>query len=298
MTHTHSHSHTKGTPEKNLFITMMLNLLITVVQIAGGILSGSLSLISDAFHNLSDAAAIIVTYIALRYSRKPKTFKYTFGFKRAEILAAMLNASTLIIICFFMIKEAIERLQHPTAIEGSLMLIVAVIGLAANIIGTMLLKPGSQDNLNLRATYFHLLSDSIASVAIMIGAAGIIYFNIYWIDPVLTIGISLYIVREAYSIVKEAADVVMMSSPASIDIQEVRSVIEAISGVKNIHHVHIWKLNDADTHFEAHIEVENISTQEATEIQKLIERELHARYDIHHTTLQFECNKCTQQDIV
>ena len=277
---------------------MMLNLLITVVQIAGGILSGSLSLISDAFHNLSDAAAIIVTYIALRYSRKPKTFKYTFGFKRAEILAAMLNASTLIIICFFMIKEAIERLQHPTAIEGSLMLIVAVIGLAANIIGTMLLKPGSQDNLNLRATYFHLLSDSIASVAIMIGAAGIIYFNIYWIDPVLTIGISLYIVREAYSIVKEAADVVMMSSPASIDIQEVRSVIEAISGVKNIHHVHIWKLNDADTHFEAHIEVENISTQEATEIQKLIERELHARYDIHHTTLQFECNKCTQQDIV
>jgi cobalt-zinc-cadmium efflux system protein len=197
-----------------------------------------------------------------------------------------------------MIKEAIERLQHPTAIEGTLMLIVAVIGLAANIIGTMLLKPGSQDNLNLRAAYFHLLSDSIASVAIMIGAAGIIYFNMYWIDPVLTIGISLYIVREAYSIVKEAADVVMMSSPASIDIQEVRSVIEAISGVKNIHHVHIWKLNDADTHFEAHIEVENISTQEATEIQKLIERELHARYDIHHTTLQFECNKCMQQDIV
>jgi cobalt-zinc-cadmium efflux system protein len=298
MSHNHSHTNSQGTSEKSLFVTMFLNFIITVAEVIGGILSGSLSLISDALHNFSDGIAIIITYAAIRLSKKPRTYKYTFGMKRAEILAAIINASTLIIISFFLIREAIVRFAHPSPITGGLMLIVASLGLIANVIGTLLLKKDSEDNINIRAAYFHLLSDAVSSLAVIIGAVFIIIYKIYWIDPVLTILISIYILKETYEIVKEAIEVLMMSSPKGIDLSELQLVVEAISGVKNIHHVHLWKLNDNDTHFEAHIEVENISVYETTEIQKEIEHQLHDKFEINHTTLQFECNKCGNKTIV
>src|ERR1035437_621046 len=286
MSNNHSHSHSQVISEKNLFVTMALNFIITIAEVIGGLLSGSLSLISDALHNFSDGIAIIITYIAIRLSKKPRSYKYTFGMKRAEILAAVINASTLIIISFFLIKEAILRFANPSPITGSLMLIVASLGLIANVIGTLLLKKGSADNINIRAAYFHLLSDAVSSLAVIIGAIFIILYKIYWIDPVLTILISLYILKETYEIVKEALDVLMMTSPEGIDLHGLQLAVEEISGVKNIHHVHLWKLNDNDTHFEAHVEVENISICETTEIQKEIEHKLHDKYEINHTTLQ------------
>lgn len=298
MSHNHSHNSGSETSEKNLFITMALNFFITIAEVIGGFISGSLSLISDALHNFSDGIAIIITYIAMRLSKKPKTFKYTFGLKRAEIIAAIINASTLIIISFFLIKEAIERFYNPSPITGSLMLIVAALGLIANIAGTLLLKKGSEGNLNIRAAYFHLLSDAVSSLAVIIGAVFIIFYKIYWIDPLLTILISVYILKETYEIVKEALDVIMMSSPEGIDLNELKLLVESINGVKNIHHIHLWKLNDIDTHFEAHIEVEDMVVSKTAEIQKLIEHELHDRHEINHTTLQFECDKCSTKSIV
>jgi len=297
MAHNHSHS-AESTSEKNLFITMAVNFSITIAEVIGGFLSGSLSLISDALHNFSDGIAIIITYIAMRLSKKPRTFKYTFGLKRAEIIAAIINASTLIIISFFLIKEAIERFYNPSPITGSLMLIVAALGLVANVIGTLLLKKGSEGNLNIRAAYFHLLSDAVSSLAVIIGAVFIIFYKIYWIDPLLTILISIYILKETYEIVKEALDVIMMSSPAGINLDELKILVEGIPGVINIHHVHLWKLNDNDTHFEAHIEVEDMVVSKTIDIQKLIEQELHERYEINHTTLQFECDKCDTPKLV
>ena len=294
----HNHNKAEETSEKNLFITMALNFFITAAEVIGGLISGSLSLISDALHNFSDGIAIIITYIAMRLSKKPRTFKYTFGLKRAEIIAAIINASTLIIISFFLIKEAILRFYTPSPIAGSLMLIVASLGLIANIAGTLLLKKGSKNNLNIRAAYFHLLSDAISSLAVIIGAVFIIFYKIYWIDPLLTILISIYILKETYEIVKEALDVIMMSSPAGINLDELKILVEGIPGVINIHHVHLWKLNDNDTHFEAHIEVEDMAVSKTIDIQKLIEHELHDRYEINHTTLQFECDKCDTKKLV
>lgn len=298
MSHNHSHNHGSGTSEKNLFITMALNFFITIAEVIGGFISGSLSLISDALHNFSDGIAIIITYIAMRLSKKPKTFKYTFGLKRAEIIAAIINASTLIIISFFLIKEAIERFYNPSPITGSLMLIVAALGLIANIAGTLLLKKGSEGNLNIRAAYFHLLSDAVSSLAVIIGAVFIIFYKIYWIDPLLTILISLYILKETYEIVKEALEVIMMSSPDGIDLNELKILVESLSGVKNVHHIHLWKMNDNDTHFEAHIEVEDMLVSKTAEVQKLIEHELHERYEINHTTLQFECGVCENKNMI
>ncbi len=277
---------------------MVINFIITVVEVVGGIVSGSLSLLSDAIHNFSDGIAIIVSYIAIRLSKRPRTLKYTFGLKRAEILAAIINASTLIIISFFLIREAIERFFNPTPITGNLMLGVAAVGLLANIIGTALLRKSSERNINMRAAYFHLLSDAVSSFAVIIGAVFIILFNILWIDPALTILISLYILKETYEIVKESVDVIMMSTPPDIDITEVQRALEAVPGVRNIHHVHLWKLNDADIHFEGHIDVEDVPVSRTAGIRGEIERCLHDRYDINHTTLQFECDSCRAKGLI
>jgi len=298
MAQNHSHIAPGGQLENNLFITMLLNFLITVVEIAGGIVSGSLSLLSDAIHNFSDGIAIIVSYIAIRLSKRPRTLKYTFGLKRAELLAAIINASTLIVISFFLIKEAIERFSNPTPITGNLMLIVAAIGLVANIVGTVLLKRGSDQNINIRAAYVHLLSDAVSSLAVIIGAVFIMVFNITWIDPALTILISIYILKETYDIVKEAVDVIMMSSPAGIDMDDLQRTVEAIPGVRNMHHVHLWKMNDTDIHFEAHIDVDDVLLSRTADIRRQIEKSLHDKHEINHTTLQFECDSCRTKDLV
>jgi cobalt-zinc-cadmium efflux system protein len=285
-------------PVKNLFITMGLNFFITIVEVIGGLTAGSLSLISDALHNFSDGLAIIITYVAIKLSQRPKTPKHTFGLKRAEIIAAIINAITLIIISFFLIKEAIGRFANPSPITGSLMLIAASLGLMANVGGTFLLKKGSSNNLNIRAAYFHLLSDAASSLAVIIGAVFIIFYKIYWIDPLLTVLISLYILKEAYQIVKESVDILMMSNTAEIDLNEIKEIVEKIPGVINIHHIHLWKLNDNDTHFEAHLEVRDMAVSQTAEIQKLISQNLQKRYKINHTTLQFECQVCDKFDII
>ncbi len=298
MPHQHA-ANVAGMPvEKRLFITMLLNFLITVLEIAGGVVSGSLSLLSDAIHNFSDGVAVIVSYLALRLGRKPRTLKYTFGLKRAEILAAILNASTLLIISFFLIKEAVERFSHPAPIAGGVMVAVAAVGLIANAAGTLLLKRGAAENLNLRAVYVHLLSDAVSSVAVILGAVCIMLFRVAWVDPALTIVISLYIIKETYDIVRASVDVIMMSSPQEIDINDLQRSVEAIPGVKNIHHVHLWKMNDADIHFEAHIDVDDLPVSRTAVIRADIERCLRDRYDITHTTLQFECDSCQTKALV
>jgi cobalt-zinc-cadmium efflux system protein len=266
--------------------------------VIGGIYSGSLSLLSDAMHNFSDGVAIIITYIAIRLSKKPRTLKYTFGLKRAELLAAIINASTLIIISFFLIREAIDRFSNPTPITGSLMLVVAVVGLIANVIGTVLLKRGSEVNINIRAAYIQLLSDAVSSLGVIIGAVFIMILNISWIDPALTILIAIYILKETYAVVKEAVEVIMMSSPAEIDLSVLQQTVESIPGVKNMHHVHLWKMNDADIHFEAHVDVDDLLVSSTFEIRREIEKRLHDSHDITHTTVQFECDTCSRKDLV
>jgi len=157
------HHHNHHFQENNLIITMILNFIITLVEVIGGLLSGSLSLLSDALHNFSDGISIIVTFIALRLSKRENSLKNTFGYKRAEILAALFNSSFLIIISFFLFKEAYLRIQHPQDIESKIMITVSFIGLLANTISVFLLKSGAKDNINIRSAYIHLFSDSLSS---------------------------------------------------------------------------------------------------------------------------------------
>ncbi len=294
----HDHNHSTELSSRNLLVTMLLNFFITVIEIIGGMLSGSLSLMSDAIHNFSDGIALIVTYIANRLSKKPNSLKYTFGLKRAEIIAAVINSSALVILCFFMIKEAFDRLYNPSVIRGHLMFIVAAGGLVANIIGTRLLKKDSDKNINLRAAYLHLLVDSISCIAVIIGAVFITFMKIYWIDSFLTIIISVYILVESYRILKESIDIVMMSVPPDLNVEEVAKFIESFPEIKNVHHVHLWRLNDNNTHFEAHLNINEMSISETALIRHLLENELHNKFGLTHFTFQFECDSCNDTELI
>ncbi|UCH98783.1 MAG: cation transporter [Candidatus Aminicenantes bacterium] len=277
---------------------MMLNFLITVVEVIGGLLSGSLSLISDALHNFSDGIAIIISYIAIRLGKQPQTFKYTFGLKRAEILAAAFNAGTLIAICIYLFKESYERFTSPQHIQGGMMITVASIGLVANVAGTLLLKRGSKENINIRSAYLHLLGDAVSSVAVIIGGICIQLFRMYWVDPLLTVLISVYILAKSIEIVKESINVLMMGAPQSISIKNIQKELKDIQGIKNIHHVHIWRLGEHDIHFEAHVDVEDMPISQTTQLCTIIEEKLKYNHGITHVTLQFETDKCESKKLV
>ena len=294
----HPHSHERSTTGIRLLITLILNLLITVAEIIGGIISGSLSLISDALHNFSDGIAVVISYIAIRLNRRPKSPQYTFGMKRAQIIAAIINSSVLIIICFYLFKAAYDRLLSPQPIDGSLMILIALIGLVANTIGTLLLKSEADTNMNIRSTYLHLLSDALSSVGVIIGGTAIYFWEIYWVDPVLTVLISIYILKESFHILKDALNIVLMASPSGISMDDIRRELENLEGINNIHHVHLWQLDEEDIHFEAHADVADRRISETAVILAQIEDILKNAFHINHVTIQFECDICKTKNLV
>jgi cobalt-zinc-cadmium efflux system protein len=296
-----SHSHTvhHSTEGRNLVFAFFLNLCITIVEVIGGLLSNSLALLSDAVHNLSDTFAVMLAYIANRISQKDATEKKTFGYKRIEILAALLNAVILIVITIFLFIEAYHRFFTPGTIKGRLMLIVAVIGLIANLGAVFILKKNSHSNINIRAAYLHLLGDTISSVAVIAGAILITYFKLYWVDPLVTVVIGLYILKEAYAIMKEALDILMQSTPTSVEISDVVEAIEKYNEVDNVHHVHSWKLDDKQIHFECHLDLNKDMLISESDLLRLeIERLLKNKFGISHVTIQYEYNCCSEKNII
>lgn len=295
----HSHSHIdKNTSSLKVGFTIILNLIIGVAEVIGGLISGSLSLISDALHNFSDAVAIIISYIAIKISKISQTEGFTFGFKRAEILAALINASALLVISFFLIWEAINRFYHPNAIGAKVMFIVALIGLLANIIGALLLRAESKNSLNLKSAYLHLFSDAVTSVAVLLGALCIHYWNIHWLDPLLTIAISIYIIVESFKILKHTLIILMMGKPKNISLPAIKEALEKLPEISNIHQCHLWMLTEKLIHFEAHIDVKDISISDTDKILHAAEKILKDKFGITHTTLQLETAKCQKKGIL
>lgn len=296
-----AHDHNRyglNTAPGRLLITMLLNFVITAAQIIGGVLSGSLALISDALHNFSDGISVIISLIALKLKDRENSYKHTFGLKRAEILAAVINSSVLIVIYVFLFYEAFKRFSEPVEIETGLMTAVAAVGLIANIIGTLLLKRDSQTSMNIKSSYLHLLSDSVSSVAVILGGIATALWNISWIDPVLTILIGIYIFRESYIILGEALHILMEGAPADISIDQLKKTIEEIDGVANIHHLHLWTVGDNDVHIEGHINVKDMLISESDELRSGVEKILKEKFGINHITLQIECGACESGEII
>ena len=293
-----AHKHSQSSTGIRLLITVLLNLFITVAEVIGGIISGSLALISDALHNFSDAISVIISYIAIKLKERDSSSKHTFGFKRAEILAAVINSSVLVIISIYLFYEAILRFQNPEPIKGVLMTVVASVGLVANIAGTLLLKRDAKTSMNIRSSYFHLLSDAVSSVAVIIGGLAITFWNMYWFDPLLTILIAVYITRESFKILSDAIHVLMEGAPPEISIQEIQSEVEKLEKVENIHHVHIWTVGENDVHLEAHIDVADMMISKSNILGEQIEALLINKFGINHITLQFECEQCKDVGLV
>jgi len=300
MDHSHHHSHShKHSKDRNLFISILLNIVITAAQVVGGLISGSLSLLSDALHNFSDVISLLVSYIASKLAKQKASIHRTFGYKRAEILAAFINASTLVIVAILLIIEAIERFQNPQEIESSLVIWLSLIAIIANGLSVLLLKKDSVNNINIKSAYVHLLTDMMASVAVLIGGLLMKFYQMFWVDSMLTLLIALYLIWVGYKLLKTSTKILMLFTPENIDIKKVVRLVNNMPKVNRLHHVHIWGLNDDEFHLEAHLAFsEDISLSEFDAVLYEIETLLKEEFQINHVTIQPEFNKKDPKEII
>lgn len=298
MGHNHDHG-TKDSSNNRLLLVTLLNVFITVAEIIGGLMANSLALLSDAIHNLSDTIAILMTYIARRISTRSSNEQKTFGYKRIEILAAFVNALVLIGISVYLVYEAILRFSDPTPAKGLVMFVVAGAALIFNLLSVLLLKKHSGSSLNIRSAYLHLLGDALFSLAVVIGGVLIYYTNLFWIDPVITLLISIIIIKETWGVFMESIDILMQSTPKGMDMPDIVKSLEGIDGIANIHHVHVWSLSDDDFHFECHADLEkDMEVSHTDEIRNKMEQILLDKFNIGHITVQFEFNTCDNKGVI
>lgn len=293
--HNHSHKDLKG---RNLVISILLNVLITVSQVIGGIISGSLALLSDALHNFSDVLSLLISYIATVLAKREASTNKTFGYKRAEIIAAFVNSATLIVVAILLTVEAVERFMNPQPIGYNLVIWLSLLGILANGFSVLLLKKDSDHNMNMRSAYLHLLTDMMASVAVLVGGLLMKFYGMFWIDPLLTILIAVYLIYMGYDLLKASTRVLMLFTPNTVEVKQIVEAISKLPRIKNVHHVHIWQLNEEEVHLEAHIDFrEDISLSEFDTILDQIEAEVH-KYGINHVNIQPEFGKCDSKQLI
>jgi cobalt-zinc-cadmium efflux system protein len=290
LSHNHAkHSHSHNVEGKNLFFSILLNILITVAQVIGGIISGSLALLSDALHNFSDVLSLVISYVAHKLSKRPATATQTFGLKRAELIAAFVNALTLIIVALYLIYEAIVRMMEPVVIIPGLVIWLAVLGIAANGLSVLLLQKDADHNLNMKSAYLHLLTDMMASVAVLVGGLVMKYFGLYWVDSLMTLLIALYLVVVGAGLFKSATKMLMLFTPDHIDINHLVEEVHAIPGVNRLHHIHLWHLNEEELHLEARLDCSNdITLSQFNVLAHEIEARLLAKFGINHVNIQYQ----------
>ncbi|MES2411061.1 MAG: cation diffusion facilitator family transporter [Bacteroidota bacterium] len=299
MEHNHVHIHKHEVKGRNLIYSILLNLLITIAQVVGGIISGSLALISDALHNFSDVLSLVFSLVAHKLSRRKASINNTFGYKRAELIAAFINAITLIIVALFLVYEASARLFHPEPIESGLVIWLAILGILVNGSSVLLLKKDAKHNLNMKSAYLHLLTDMLASVAVLIGGILMKLYGWFWVDSVMTLLIAFYLIYVSYDLIKSATKMLMLFTPEYIDIKKLVREVHKIKGVNKLHHIHVWHLNDDELHLEAHLDCsEDIKMSEFNELLDKIEHVLFEKFDINHINIQPEFKKKDPKDFI
>lgn len=293
--HHHSHGTLKG---RNLFLSVLLNVFITVGQIIGGLLSGSMALLSDALHNFSDVLSLLITYFAHKLSDRKFTVKQTFGYQRAEILAAFINSAMLMGIAVFLGVEAFNRIIRPETIKSSIVIWLAAGSIIINGLSVLLVHSGAKNSINIRSAYLHLLSDMLTSIAVLIGGLLMKYFSIYWIDGLITIIIAVYLIYSSWDLFLESVNIIMLFSPKNIEVKELKQKIESIKGIKNIHHLHLWRLTDNQINMEAHVDLEkDIPTSEFELCLEKIQKVAH-ELGIHHVTIQPEFSVSDSKELI
>jgi len=297
--HTHHHGHHHGpdgadVSERRLLLSVLLNLVITVAEVIGGLVSGSLALLSDAVHNFGDTASLGISLAARRIGRRGPTPAKTFGYRRAEVIGAFINLVALVFIGLFLVKEAVERLLDPQPVDGPVMLIVATIGLLANLITALLLFRHREGSLNIRSAFLHIVTDAVSSVGVVAGGVLILLYDIRWIDPALTLVMALYILYHGIVMLRQTIDILMEGTPAEIDLDAIVEAVQALPGVRDLHHLHVWHLDETHYALEAHVVIDRADLAEMEGIKRCIKQTLHDSFHIAHATLEFEFDPCRQ----
>jgi len=284
--HGHHHHH-HGDPS-NIGWAVLLNVIITLAQVIGGLWAGSLALLSDAAHNFSDVIALVISYFANKLAKRPFTDSKTFGYKRAEIIAAFINVSSIIVIAIFIFLEGIERWGKAVEINGMVVMLLAGLSIAVNGGSVLLIAKESKDNINMRSAYVHLFSDMLTSVAVLVSGAAVHYLKWTWLDSLLSIGIAVYLIYISIQMLLETLRVLMQFAPDDFEPQKMYDEIVAIDGIVGVHHMHAWALTDRASHFEAHIEFgEDILLSEVGPKLDQV-RAICAAKDFSHITLEAE----------
>ena len=293
--HHHTHHRTdRPTDSRRFGLTILLNIVITGAEAVGGVMSGSLALLSDAGHNLSDVIALILAWAGAKGARKAPTKKSTYGFKRLEVFTALINALSLVVIAGYIIVEAYHRYRDPRVIDVPLMLIIAVIGLAGNILSVWILHRIRNSNINNRAAFLHMFYDAVSSVAVIVGGVIIVFTNWYIVDLILSVIIAVMILWSGYGIIREAVAIFMEAVPAGIDIDKVKHTIANVPGVQDVHHLHIWSISSSRVALSCHVVLKECDRNRYAEIIREIHRHLAREHNIDHATVQPENEHCPE----
>lgn len=291
----HHHHHAGAeTGDKRVLLALVVNLALTLAQIVAGIVSGSLAMIADALHNFSDAASLGIAFAARRIARRPSDSAMTFGYVRAEIVAALINYTTLIVVGLYLVYEAIMRLIDPSPVAGWIVVIVAGIALIVDLATVALTYALSKHSMNIRAAFLHNLADALGSVGVIVAGILIILFDLTIIDPIITLAIAGYILWQAFSEIGGSIRMLMLGSPPEIDADHLIRTLSAQPGVLNVHHLHIWMIDERTNALEAHIVIDN----EEAAIKARIKALLADQFGIAHSTIELETPQtaCAEAD--
>lgn len=279
-----------------LLVSMILNLLLSIIELVGGIFSFSLALISDAIHNLGDFFSILLSYIANIFGKRKQNKIKTFGYKRAEILAAFVNSVVLLLISLFIIVEAFIRILHPKDINVGVLFWTALVSFLINLFSTLLLHSGKKNNLNIKATYLHILSDVLASISVLVGSIIMYLTKIKFLDSLLTIVISIYIICETIPVLRKTIDIFMQSAP-NLPYKQIEKDIASMNKVTGVHHLHAWMIDESKVILSVHVNMDDLKLSEVEKVLDNINRLLKNKYNICHVTIQPEYQHGKHNDL-
>lgn len=288
MSRGHGHDHGVGeASDRRILATVALNVVLTVAQIVGGVLAGSVALVADALHNLNDAMALVIVWVSRRISRRRPDRERTFGYRRAQVIGALVNLVALAVVALFLGYESILRFFEPRDVGGWTVIVLAGVALVVDVGTVLLLITMRKGNVNVRAAFVHNLADALASVAVLLGGVAIVLWGVNWVDPLLSLGIVAYIFWQVAKMLPETLRVLMEAAPPGLDVEEVAAAIVEVDGVQDVHHVHAWMLDEEHFALEAHVVIARRDVPRMEAIKALVRQKMEA-FGIGHSTLEVE----------
>lgn len=283
---------------KRLFVTMGMNLIIPAVQIIIGIMAGSMALISDALHNLSDFISLLISYMALKVGKRGPSLSQTFGYRRVEVLAAVFNVALLFGAGLYIAIEGWIRLNHPVVIQGNLVIGVALLAFLANGFSSWMLHAGAKTNINMRGAFLHMVTDTLTSLGVALLGVLWIFRPWYWLDPIVSWAIVILILFNGWGILKEALQILMNAVPSGIDLESIQREVEALEGIEGLHHLHVWNPSSGSIALAAHVIVPDQMLGRVDDLAKRVRALLLSKFNIDHPILQFETEAYGSKDLL